>query len=106
MPEKGATSSQPSTTIEVGNPNKECARMSGTSHQVDAIPANYEFSVSIGGVTIIRAESIRVDDATNLKYLRLKNGDFLLPKAVFLTFPDGTEIEITVDVPPEEKNDF
>lgn len=80
--------------------------MSGTTHEADANPANYEMSVSIGEVTVIRAESIKVEESTNLKYLRLKNGDFLLPKAVFLTFPDGTETEITVDVPPEEKIDF
>ena len=80
--------------------------MSGISHQVNADPVEYEFSVSLAEVTVTRAESTRVVDSTSLKYLRLKNGDFLLPKAVFLTSPDGTEIEITVDVPPEEEIDF
>ena len=35
-----------------------------------------------------------------LRYLPLKNGDFSLPKRVFLTV-DGVKFEITRDTPPE-----
>ena len=50
---------------------------------------------------ITSADRIEVEDAENLKYLRLKNGDFQLPQAVFLTV-QGQRIEITQDALPED----
>lgn len=50
---------------------------------------------------VIPADKIEVEDAENLKYLRLKNGDFQLPQAVFLTI-EGRRMEITLDAIPED----
>lgn len=79
---------------------------SGTSHRVDAGSVNFDFVIGRAEITVIRAESIRVEDSPNLKYLRLRNGDFLLPQRVIIAFSDGEEAEITIDVSPEETIDF
>ena len=50
---------------------------------------------------ITTADRIEVENAENPKYLRLKNGDFRLPQAVFLTVEDQ-RIEITLDALPED----
>lgn len=50
---------------------------------------------------ITTADRIEVEDVENPKCLRLKNGDFRLPQAVFLTV-EGQRIEITLDSLPED----
>ena len=79
---------------------------SGTSHRVDAGSVNFDFIIGRAELIVLRAESIKVEDSPNLKYLRLRNGDFLLPQRVIIVFSDGEEAEITIDVPPEETIDF
>ena len=69
--------------------------------QVDASPVNFEVMVGAVEVHVIPADKIEVEDAENLKYLRLKNGDFQLPQAVFLTI-EGRRMEITLDAIPED----
>ena len=61
----------------------------------------YELLVTTDSLEITTADRIEVEDAENPKYLRLKNGDFRLPQAVFLTV-DGQRIEITLDSLPED----
>lgn len=73
-----------------------------------SLSASYTFDVAISevGITIVRAEKIRIEDSPNLKYLSLRNGDLYLPQKVIVTFDDGQEAEITADVPPGETLDF
>ena len=68
---------------------------------VDASPTLWSFSISEPTVQITPADRIEVEDADNLKYLRLRSGDFQLPQAVFLTVR-GQRIEITQDAQPED----
>ena len=47
-------------------------------------------------LTVRLVDNVEIEDATSLKYLRLKNGDFELYKRVFLVI-DGERHEITMD---------
>lgn len=70
-------------------------------HRVDPSPITFELSASVASLQVIPADNIEVEGAENLKYLRLKNGDFQVPKAVFLTI-EGRRMEITMDALPED----
>ena len=61
----------------------------------------YELVISTDSLEITTADRIEVEDAETPKYLRLKNGDFQLPQAVFLTI-EGRRMEITLDSLPED----
>ena len=67
---------------------------------VDASPISWSFSISEPTVQITPADRIEVEAAENLKYLRLRAGDFQLPQAVFLVV-QGERFEITQDAIPE-----
>ena len=66
----------------------------------------FEALVSEADVSIDRTAKIRVEDSPNLKYIRLSGNKFYLPQKLIVTFPDGLEEEITVDVPAGEPLDF
>ena len=65
------------------------------------LPIVVEGSVIRAEVTVIPADGIEVEDADTLKYLRLRTGDYQVPKSVFLTV-DGERYEITQNALPEE----
>ena len=64
------------------------------------IIARVELSKASGEAT--PADRIEVEDADNIKFLWLRNGDFQLPQAVFLVI-DGERREITQDSLPGER---
>ena len=68
---------------------------------VDASPISWSFSISEPTVQITPADRIEVEDADNLKYLRLRSGDICLPQAVFIVV-EGERFEITQDELPSE----
>ena len=51
---------------------------------------------------VVAADDIEVEDSATMKFLRLRNGDFALPKSVFLVV-DGERHEITIDALPESE---
>ena len=53
-------------------------------------------------LTVLPADGIEIEDSDNLKYLRLRIGDYQIPKRVFLTV-DGERYEITQDALPEDR---
>ena len=70
-----------------------------TGNQPDRM--TYELVVTTDSLEITTADNIELEDAENLKYLRLKNGDVRVTKAVFLTI-EGRRMEITMDALPED----
>ena len=52
-------------------------------------------------LTVLPADGIEIEDADNLKYLRLRVGDYQIPKRVFLIV-EGERYEITQDALPDE----
>ena len=66
-----------------------------------ALPIVAEGAVSRAEVTVVPADGIEVEDADTLKYLRLRVGDYQVPKSVFLIV-DGERYEITQDALPDE----
>lgn len=62
--------------------------------------ASFEPPTASAYIKVFPADDIEVEDSTTLKYLRLKNGDFTLPKSVFLV-ANGKRTEITLDALPE-----
>ena len=51
-------------------------------------------------VTVLPADDIEVEDTDTIKYLRLRTGDYQVPKSVFLIV-DGERYEITQDALPD-----
>ena len=70
-----------------------------TGNQPDR--TTYELVLTTDSLEITTADNIELEDAENLKYLRLKNGDVRVTKAVFLTI-EGRKMEITMDALPED----
>ncbi len=66
------------------------------------IAAHGTLSEAVGIVT--PADAIVFEDSPNLRYLRLKNGDFSLPHRVFLVL-EGKKFEITMQALPNEQSD-
>ena len=59
--------------------------------------ASFGAFTSRDGLRVKLVDNIEIEDASTLKLLRLKNGDFELYKRVFLLI-DGEMHEITMDV--------
>ena len=70
-----------------------------TDNQPDR--TTYELVVTTDSLEITTADNIELEDAESPKYLRLKNGDVRVTKAVFLTI-EGRRMEITMDALPED----
>lgn len=70
--------------------------------------AKLSSSGTIGAVSghavahIIPADDIKVENSTSLQYLRLRDGDFSIPKRVLLMV-DGKWTKISRDKLPEER---
>ena len=53
-------------------------------------------------VSVERASRLELEDASNLKYLRVRAGTYThLPQALYIVLPDGERRELTVDNLPE-----
>ena len=67
---------------------------------VDAAPISFEFSMSVPEVTLIRADSIKVEPSSKPRYLPLKSGDVQVYSTVQISV-SGKWFELTKDSSPE-----
>ena len=58
-------------------------------------------TIRVGALTVLPADDIEIEEAETLKFLRLRVGDYQVPKSVFLIV-DGERYEITQDALPTE----
>ena len=62
-----------------------------------------EATVTLSSATgiVTAADGIVIEDTMGLRYLRLRSGDFSLPKRVFLVL-EGQKFEITMEMLPTD----
>ena len=77
------------------------------SHESEQPVVNLSISARAGSptvsfnLTVIPGAGIEVEDSPTLRLLPLRNGDFSLPKRVYLII-DGVRHEITSEMPSEK----
>lgn len=77
------------------------------SHESEQPVVNLSISARAGSptlsltLTVIPAAGIEVEDSLTLRLLPLRNGNFSLPKRVYLII-DGVRYDITSEIPSEK----